>query len=322
MNDTLADLRPGRSCPVRYRYPLTVFAREPDIHADTLYVVGGVYGNRQAMDTILTMFGVEQGSKALVFNGDFNWFNTDAEGFEAINREVLSHIALRGNVETELASDDTGAGCGCAYPDSVSDAEVARSNQMLEQLRNTARRFPALRQKLAQLPMHVVAQVGAARIGLVHGDAKSLAGWEFDVSALDDPTQRAQAISTFATAKVDGFASSHTCLPVLREFSVADRVHWVINNGAAGMPNFANTKFGLLTRISKSAAPPGIALYGLSTAGVFIDALPIHYDHTRWLADFCANWPSGSPGFESYYKRIVSGPNYEMNRAKPIALAA
>ena len=33
------------------------------------------------------------------------------------------------------------AGCGCGYPDSVGDAEVARSNAILAQLRETARGF-------------------------------------------------------------------------------------------------------------------------------------------------------------------------------------
>ena len=36
---------PGRVCPVEYRYPPKVFDRAPEIVADTLYVVGGLYGN-------------------------------------------------------------------------------------------------------------------------------------------------------------------------------------------------------------------------------------------------------------------------------------
>ena len=49
------------------------------------------------------MVSIEPGAK-LVFNGDFNWFNADAMAFEGINRVVLQHVALRGNVETELAA--------------------------------------------------------------------------------------------------------------------------------------------------------------------------------------------------------------------------
>lgn len=317
MNDQSHSWRPGRSCPLDYRYPPSVFAREPDLQADTLYVVGGLYGNGPALETVLGMLSDERGSTALIFNGDFNWFDFDDESFEAINTAVLSHRALRGNVETELASDDASAGCGCGYPDSVPEADVARSNQILEQLRGTARRFPALRARLGRLPMHAVAQVGDLRIGIVHGDAESLAGWRFDVSALDDAGQREHLGEIFAAARLDGFASSHTCLPALREFSAGNGKRWVINNGAAGMPNFKNTQFGLLTRISVRPSAAHASLYGLREKGVFVDALPIRYDQARWLDVFLANAAPGSPAHASYYNRIVSGPWYEVGRAKP-----
>ena len=308
--------QPGRSCPLHYRYSTMVFSREPELQADTLYVVGGLYGNQPALDTVLNMIAEERGSTALVFNGDFNWFNIDDAGFAGINSVVLVHRALRGNVETELAADDSGAGCGCAYPDSVPDAEVARSNEILERLRASARDFPDLRAQLGKLAMHAVAQVGELRIGIVHGDAESLAGWRFDVSALDDSDRNEHLNTLFTAARVDGFASSHTCLPALREYSVEDGKRWVINNGAAGMPNFTNTNFGVLSRISVRPLTPGRSLYGLQTQNVFVDALPIHYDHTRWLDEFLINWPPGSPGYASYYSRIVSGPDYRLDRAK------
>jgi hypothetical protein len=312
------DWRPGRNCPLHYRYPPSIFAREPDLQADTLYVVGGLYGNRPALDALLNLFAQERGSTALVFNGDFNWFNTDADDFGGINEQVLSHIALAGNVESELASDDPSAGCGCGYPDSVPDDDVARSNRILEQLRTTAMRFPALRARLGRLPMHAVAQVGDVRVGIVHGDAESLAGWQFDVGALDDARRQQNLHRIFSSAGVDGFASSHTCLPALREFSVADRRRWIINNGAAGMPNFANTQFGILSRISLRPPASGVSLYGTSAKGVFVDALPIRYDHARWLELFLANWPEGTPAHESYYGRIVGGPDFDADQAKPV----
>lgn len=307
----------GRSCPLHYRYLPSVFAREPDLHADTIYVVGGLYGNQAALDSVLEMLATESGHAALVFNGDFNWFNIDASSFAAINTTVLSHYALRGNVETELASDDDSAGCGCAYPDSVSDIEVARSNQILQQLRRISLTFPVLRARLDQLPMHAVAHVGDARIGIVHGDAESLSGWQFDVDALDEANQHDRLEHFFSMAEVDGFASSHTCAPALREFTFANRNRWIINNGAAGMPNFRDTQFGLLTRISTRPARTGSALYGIKTKDVFVDALPINYSQTRWRDEFLANWPTGSAAYESYGKRILSGPDFSMAQAKP-----
>jgi hypothetical protein len=98
--------RAGRCCPSGYRYSPAVFSRPDEIEAETLYLVGGLYGNRFALDTVYEMAAAESGSPRMVFNGDFNWFNVHSDSFSAINDSVLRHTALRGNVETELASDD------------------------------------------------------------------------------------------------------------------------------------------------------------------------------------------------------------------------
>ena len=243
---TIHDSRPGRHCPISYRYAPASLARDPELIADTLYVVGGLYGNRPALARVLELAAAEPGRTVVVFNGDFNWFNVDPEGFETINRAVLEHVALRGNVETELAGDDDASGCGCAYPDWVSDAEVRRSNAIMEQLRSTARAFGGLRGRLGLLPVNLVARVGNARVAIVHGDAESLAGWGFSQEALDDPRHVAAVSRWFDEARADVFASSHTCLPVACELP-GGRV--LVNNGAAGMPNFRATRHGVITRI-------------------------------------------------------------------------
>ena len=41
--------------------------------------------------------------------------------FRRVSEEVARHAAIRGNVETEIAGEESGAGCGCAYPLDVSD---------------------------------------------------------------------------------------------------------------------------------------------------------------------------------------------------------
>jgi hypothetical protein len=312
-----SDARPGRTCPVSYRYAPRVFDRAPEIAAETLYVVGGLYGNREALDAVLALAEREPGGASIVFNGDFHWFDVASADFRAVDRAVRAHAALRGNVETELAGEESGAGCGCAYPLDVSDAEVSRSNAILAQLRETARADPALRERLGALPMHLVARVGDARIGIVHGDAASLAGWGFAHDRLDDPRHRRWIDSVFRDARVDVFASSHTCLPAMRGFEVDGRTCAVANNGAAGMPNFAGTRFGLLTRIStRSFAGPERA-YGLRVAGVAVEAIRIEYDDARWLARFAASWPEGSPAHDSYHGRMVEGPRHAIASAAP-----
>jgi hypothetical protein len=300
------EARPGRTCPLSYRYAPRVFDREPQLAAGTLYVVGGLYGNVEALDALESLAAREDAAVTLVFNGDFHWFDVEAGDFAAVERRVLAHQAIRGNVETEIAHDDEAAGCGCAYPADVSDADVSRSNAILARLRETARREGGARARLAALPMHLTARVGDARIAIVHGDAASLAGWGFAHDRLDDPRHARWVESAFRDARVDVFASTHTCLPALREFAGGV----VANNGAAGMPNFAATRFGLLTRISTRPFIGPEKVSGVTRAGAFVEALRIDYDHEAWTRRFLRSWPAGSAAHDSYFRRIAGGPRF------------
>jgi len=111
---SVPETRPGRICPLSYRYSPRVFDRAAEIVADTLYVAGGLYGNVEALDALAAMALRERGPVTLVFNGDFHWFDVEAADFRAIAEGVEPHWKLRGNVETEIASEESGAGCGCA----------------------------------------------------------------------------------------------------------------------------------------------------------------------------------------------------------------
>jgi len=303
-------LRPGRSCPSSYYYGARALAGEPSLEVESLWIAGGLYGNVQALDALLAVYEGERGSKALVFNGDFHWFDVDAADFSRVNDAVLAHHAARGNVETELATPQDGAGCGCGYPDWVGDETVERSNRILQRLRATAERLPHTLAALRALPMHLAARVGDARIAIVHGDADSLAGWGFSQEALatDDGLRRAG--QAFATAGADLFASSHTCLPVLQRFAGGRAL---INNGAAGMPNFRGSRYGLATRISFTPARESI--YGVRRRALYIDAVPIRYDSQAWERCFLEQWPPGSDAHASYYQRIVEGPDYSRDEA-------
>ncbi len=302
---------PGRSCPLSYRTRATAFADgAATLQSDTLWIVGGLYGNVCALEQVLNLYEAERGAKALVFNGDFHWFDVDAGDFAAIERGVSAHVATRGNVETELARPVARAGCGCAYPDWVGDDTVERSNRIIERLRATARRFPEACRRLDALPMTALAEVGGERVGIVHGDADSLAGWGFSQEVLATRDGLRAAERAFDAAGVRAFASSHSCLPVLQGLR-GDRA--LVNNGSAGMANFAQTRYGLATRIS--VAPSAAALYRLRVGTLFVEAIAIDFDADAWMQRFLAQWPAGSDAHASYFGRIVHGPDYRVDQA-------
>ncbi|MGE5161351.1 MAG: metallophosphoesterase family protein [Betaproteobacteria bacterium] len=313
---------PGRTCPASYGYSPTAFARPPELGTSVLYAVGGLYGNLPALRETERMAALESEPTRIVFNGDYHWFDADPADFLEIERGVMRHTALRGNVETEIASEDDANGCGCAYPESVPDDDVERSNRILARLRAAARaaesRSPGLVQRLAGLPMHLVANVGGARVAVVHGDAWALAGWRFAHDSLHSAAAADRLHALFEQAAVDGFASSHTCLPALKFFDTALGERFIVNNGAAGMPNFRGTRSGVLTRIAAVPVPAALhaaRLYGGEFGGIHVDALAVRFDAQAWCAGFARLWPAGSDAALSYGGRIVDGPDFSIDDA-------
>jgi predicted phosphodiesterase len=312
INEAVASVHDGagRGCPSSYSYSPTTLARTAELRVDCLWIAGGLYGNPFALEVLLERYERERGGKALVFNGDFHWFDVYRADFDAVNDAVLSFHATRGNVETELSNPAVGAGCGCAYPDWVDEDTVDRSNRIIDRLRRTANDVPDALLRLSALPMHLRIDVGDARIAIVHGDASSLAGWGFSQERLAEPAGIAAALRAFDAAEVQVFASSHTCLPVLQSFSNG-RI--LVNNGSAGMPNFQGELFGLATRIALS--PADNSFYGVQIGELYIDAMALRYDLSAWEQRFLAQWPAGTDGHDSYYRRIVHGPAYAPGEA-------
>lgn len=315
---------PGRSCPLHYRYRPEAFASPAPPHLQglqVLYVVGGLYGNELALARVLALFERERGRKRLVFNGDFHWFDADPAAFARVQQAVLGHVGTRGNVETELATDGaTDAGCGCAYPDWVGDGVVERSNRILAALRRVA--SASQRAELSALPMWLRADVGPLRLGIVHGDATSLAGWGFAQEHLRDAGHRAEAAGWFDRAQVDAFACSHTCLPVYQALAApaggaAGRpARWVLNNGAAGMPNFQGDAAGLLTRVALEPFVGPEKRFAVALGGAAVaEAIAIDIDTAAWRARFQARWPEGSDAHVSYFHRLLHGPAYRPAQA-------
>lgn len=319
-NDASVFDGPGRCCPLDYRYDARALREAPTLNCDVLWVVGGLYGNTEALACLQSLIDREsQGRIEVVVNGDFHWFDVDPHEFRAVDAAVGRWRAMRGNVETELArepSDDgTDAGCGCAYPDSVDQADVDRSNAMIGRLRETARGLRASA-ALGALPMLRRAQVGALRVGCLHGDDQSLSGWRLAHDALT--SSREQGLpAAFDAAQIDLMACSHTCLPVADSFAspTDGRTLAVVNNGAAGMANFTGSTHGVVTRIALDSLPPPAGarvLYRTPLAGCEVSAIALDFDIGRCLERFDRQWPSGSPGAVSYRDRLARGPAYRL----------
>jgi hypothetical protein len=296
---------PGRVCPLDYRTDPADLMRPPDLIAHTVYVIGGLYGNAFALDAIEALAAAEHTPITLLFNGDAHWFDADGALFRRLDERLARHPAIAGNIEFEVARDiDAGAGCGCAYPPRVSDDIVARSNDILRRLKGVVPRGSPIRARLRALPMNLVAEVGGVRVGIVHGDPASLAGWGFSAEALDDPASLGWLDGIRRDSRIGVFASTHTCGAAMRDIGLRSGRLVVANNGAAGMGNFAGDSRGLITRISTTSSPHPL-LYGLRYGPVWIDALPVAFDVEAFVSEFDQLWPRGSPGEISYRGRIL-----------------
>jgi hypothetical protein len=140
-------------------------------------------------------------------------------------------------------------------------------------------------------------------------DVRRRVGWR------GRPTTSADLLDWFGRAKVSVFASTHTGLPFAQVIADSGQGRLVINNGSAGLPGFADTTYGVITRLSGSPRPPADSLYGTTVGPLRCDALPVRFDLARWMARFLAQWPPGSPGHRAYFGRITGGTHLRLEQA-------
>ncbi|MCZ7563828.1 MAG: hypothetical protein M5U08_08465 [Burkholderiales bacterium] len=167
----------------------------------------------------------------------------------------------------------------------MDDPTAEYSNRILARLRRCADALPQARHRLRALPMTLAARVGGLHVGVVHGHAEALAGWRFAHDALDAPDARPWLEEVRAASGIDVDACTHTCLPAGRNFRLPSGRLTVINIGAAGMPNFRATSFGVITRIGVRPSAQA-TLCRVARDGVFIEALPVFFDRRHWLREF------------------------------------
>lgn len=303
----------GRVCPIDYRIAPDAFAGAPQHECDVLYVVGGLYGNPFALEAVERLIA-EEGKRAqatgtpaprvlAVFNGDMHWFDKTADNFESLERAAAHHLLLVGNVEAELRRQQSvGVGCGCAYPECTADDAVSRSNRIHLMLSRAIEERPELKKLMEGRPATATVGVAGCKVAITHGDEKLIGGWSCSRESLQDVLRQDELDAWMAENDVDVLATTHTCAAAALSLSRG----LVANNGAAGLPNFAGQHYGLVIRIAPDAHPD--ALFGAERDGLFVEAVPVRYDHDAYLAWFDDLWPRISPAAISYRDRIVNGP--------------
>ena len=301
------------ACPLDYRTDLAGFQRDSDLSCRVLYVAGGLYGNAEALAALKALIAARDPGATLVLNGDAHFFDAEPDWLSVLDAELAHFPALRGNVETEMSRSGPAQGCGCGYPLDVDEGVVHRSDAIVARLKGIAEAFPLITRRLQALPMTLVAEVSGIRVGIVHGDAASLAGWNFDASRLDQPAALPFLKAVREESCLSLFASTHSCTAAMRQFSISGQPFTIANNGAAGMANFASDPRGLVTRIAPFSSD--LALYGCHHGPLVVEAVPVPFDLARFMQVFDRVWPAGSEAALSYRHRLVSGPAHTVMAA-------
>ena len=279
---------------------LPAFDRAPDIAADALYVVGGLYGNSAALDAVEATGGSRAGDVA-----------------DRLQRRLPLVRCGAGVVRRDRCGASRAIAPSarqCRDRDRAPAATSARLRLRLSGL-GRRRRGAALERdpdRASPDGGNSRPRVGTAgplcrctswrrsaelRVGIVHGDATALAGWALRARrARRSGRSRPRLATVRRTAGVDVFASTHTCLAVLRDFRAARRAADGDQQRRRRHAEFLRLRASGWSRASARPPAPHQPLYGLVRDGVHVDALALAYDHAAFLARFLARWPEGFGG--------------------------
>lgn len=314
-------MKAGRSCPIDYVLTEDMFIENEVSDYNTIYVVGGLYGNIFALEEIenIVKNGRKNGEKSiLVFNGDSHWFDKCEDTFFMVEKKIMNFITMQGNVEAEMTRDtDIGVGCGCAYPSCVDDATVERSNRIHAELKKITDANLEIKERMKERPKVKVLKMGNIKICITHGDEKLLGGWGCSVDSLSNESRRKELKGWMDSKGISIMAVSHTCSPVFWGYEVEKNKYEseisVINNGAAGLPNFCDGRYGIITRISESKSDK--AIYRTKVREVYVEGIAVKYDNEKFIKWFDKVWPTGSPAEISYRDRIVNSTDVSLKSA-------
>lgn len=296
----------GRNCSLDYLLSKNWIENIYNTDKKVIYIIGGLYGNHIAMQEIIKLASDEKTEPLLVFNGDVHWFDVEFEDFSNIEHLTSQGIKLLGNVEYELTKTEDTLGCGCNYPDDVSDGVVERSNDIHKTMKENVQYSSLLKDiKKRERAMCVVAL--GQKIAITHGDEKNMAGWQCSSENLKILERQQELNLWLEHNRINIMATTHTCLPAVLEFE--NKV--VINNGSSGMANTKEETYGLLTRIALDSHPK--AIVSKKVDNVYVELVKIDFNLLQFLEWFDKKWPEDSPASISYRNRITNGTSLEVN---------
>ena len=165
----------GRNCSLEYILRKNWTKKIKKLEAEVIYVVGGLYGNSYALEIINEM--AQDENAKVVFNGDMHWFDVEKEDFLKVEELSKDSIKLLGNVEFELLNNTSSLGCGCNYPQDVSDGVVERSNIIHNMMKENIKGDDILND-IKERSKTLVLDFSGKKIAITHGDEKSMSGWE------------------------------------------------------------------------------------------------------------------------------------------------
>ncbi len=109
-------------------------------------------------------------------------------------------------MEAELSNPSENAGCGCAYPDYVTDDVVVNSNLIMDKMKECSKDFPEINMKLGLLSKFKKIKIGKLNILILHGDVESIAGWKLSIDSMPDIGRQSEILSNwFESTGVDVF---------------------------------------------------------------------------------------------------------------------
>lgn len=291
----------GRNCSFDYVLNKDWVKDISYIDNEAIYIVGGLYGNYYALEKIKEFASFEN-KPLIIFNGDIHWFDIIEEDFLKIENVIKDDIKLLGNVEYELIRKTNDLGCGCNYPESTSDGIVERSNIIHSLMKKNIKDINILNDISSRKKTLCINALGK-KIAITHGDEKNMAGWQCSFENLHNIKRQEELESWLTENKIDMFVTTHTCLPVIKNFAKS----FIFNNGSSGMGNIKDSHYGLFVRIAKTSHKEAIVSKKIDD--VYIELVKIDYDLDKFVTWFDKVWEKDSPASISYKNRILNGTN-------------